>query len=164
MFQDLSKIKESGFIGFKTIEQLWNDYSNLPNEKGIYVILNPDCSIKQFLSKGVGGFFKTKDPNVSLSELNSNWVNDCHLLYVGQAGGNGSSATLKKRVKQYLDFGKGKPVGHYGGRLIWQLSHHKSLIVAWKVTRTTDPRDEERTLIKDFYGYYGRLPFANLTF
>jgi len=164
MFQDLSKIKEMGFTGFKTIEQLWNDSSCLPNEKGIYLILNPDCSQREFLPKGVGGYFKDKDPNISVSELSTNWVDNCHVVYIGQAGGNSSSATLKKRLKQYLDFGKGKPVGHYGGRLIWQLANHKNLIVAWKVTRTTDPREEESVLISDFHDFYGKLPFANLKF
>lgn len=164
MFQDLSKIKELGFTGFKTVEQLWNDNSCLPNNRGIYVIINPDCSSKKFLLKGVGGYFKDKDPNISLSELSTNWVDNCQVVYIGQAGGNGSSATLKKRLKQYLDFGKGKPVGHYGGRLIWQLSNHKNLIVAWKAINTNDPRNEEAILIQEFYDYYGKLPFANLKF
>ncbi len=163
MFQDLTTIKEAGFTGFKTVAQLWNDISSIPNETGIYLILNPDCSKKQFMAKGVGGFFKGKDPNLSVNELKVNWVDDCHVLYIGQAGGNGSAATLKKRLKQYLDFGKGKPVGHYGGRLIWQLSHHPELIVAWKATKGYDPRTEEKKLIQEFMSYYGRLPFANLT-
>ncbi len=164
MFQDLSKFKELGFSGFKTVEQLWNGLSDLPNERGIYIILNPDCTMKQFMVKGVGGYFKDKDPNISLSDLNSKWVDGCSILYIGQAGGNGSSATLRKRIKQYLNFGQGKPVGHYGGRLIWQLAHYKNLIVAWKITPNSDPREEEKLLMKDFYNFYGRLPFANLTF
>jgi hypothetical protein len=154
MFQNLTTIKEAGFTGFKTVAQLWDDPSTIPNEKGVYMIWNPDCSKKQFMTKGVGGFFKGKDPNLGANDLKANWVDDCHVLYIGQAGGNGSAATLKKRLKQYLDFGKGKPVGHYGGRLIWQLSHHPELIVAW---------NEEKILIQDFISYYGRLPFANLT-
>lgn len=162
MFQDLTAIKEAGFTGFKTIAQLWNDPSSIPNEKGIYLILNPDCSKNQFMAKGVGGFFKGKDPNLGLNELKSNWVDDCRVIYIGQAGGNGSGATLKKRLKQYLDFGKGKPVGHYGGRLIWQISHHPELMVAWKVLKDSDAKAQEKYLIQQFVDYYGRLPFANL--
>ena len=164
MFQNISKIKESGFTGFKTVEQLWNDTSFLPNERGVYLILTIDSSQKTFMTKGVGGFFKEKDPNIGLAELNSNWVSGSNALYIGQAGGGTSSATLKKRLKQYLDFGKGKPVGHYGGRLIWQLSNHKDLIVAWKITRTSDPREEESKLINEFVNYFGKLPFANLKY
>ena len=122
MYKNLSSVKKAGFTGFKTVEQLWNDYSGIPSERGIYVILNPDCSQQKFLERGVGGFFKGKDPNVSLNELTTKWIDGCHLLYIGQAGGNNSSATLRKRLKQYLDFGQGKPVGHFGGRLIWQLA------------------------------------------
>ena len=162
MYSDLSKIKEAGFTGFKAIEQLWNDYSVIPNERGIYLILTSDFLRKQFLQKGVGGYFKGKDPNVGLNVLSANWIDSCHLLYVGQAGGNGSSSTLKKRLKQYLEFGKGKSVGHYGGRYIWQLAHHKNLLVAWKITNNTDPREEERKLMKEFCDFYGRNPFANL--
>lgn len=163
MYKDLSSIKELGFSGFKSVEQLWNDYSIIPNERGVYIILNPDCSQKQFLTRGSGGFFKKEDPNVTIERLTSKWIDDCHLLYIGQAGGKGSSNTLKKRIKQYMEFGKGKPVGHKGGRFIWQLSHHQKLLVAWKVTAFVDPREEEAKLIREFHSYYdGKLPFANL--
>ena len=145
------------------MSELWNDFNLVPNERGIYLILNPDCSKKQFLSLGSGGYFKGKNPNVSETQLELNWINDCHILYIGQAGGNDSSASLRKRLKQYLDFGKGKPVGHYGGRLIWQLSHYPELLVAWKVTKTANPRDEEKKLIGSFVDFYGKLPFANLS-
>jgi hypothetical protein len=75
--------------------------------------------------------------------LKDKWVENCSILYIGQAGGNGSVTTLKKRINQYLDFGKGKPIGRYGGRLIWQLSHHSELIVAWKIT-SSNPRTEKK--------------------
>jgi hypothetical protein len=164
MFQDLSSIKEAGFSGFKTVEQLWHDYSLIPDKKGVYLILNPDCTMKQFLLKGVGGYFKGKDPNLSIPQLISNWVDNSYILYIGQAGGNGSSATLRKRIRQYLEFGKGKPVGHYGGRLIWQLTQHKELIVAWKILESSNPRKEEANLLKEFFSIYEKLPFANLSF
>jgi len=164
MFKDLQKIKDLGFIGFKTVEELMKDNSSIPNERGIYLIINPECSKNDFIIKGDGGFFKGKDPNVSINELSLNWVDDCHVLYIGQAGGASSSATLRKRLRQYLDFGKGKPVGHYGGRLIWQLSHNKDLIIAWKCTGSLDPREEEKKLINDFSNHYSKLPFANLRF
>lgn len=164
MFNDFSTIKSSGFNGFKTVEQLWNDnYASIPNEKGVYLILNPAKEAIQFLSTGVGGFFKGKNPNISINELTQNWVVNTATVYIGQAGGDDSSATLKKRLRQYLEFGKGKPVGHYGGRLIWQLENHKELLVAWKVV-LGNPREEEKKLIAEFHSFYGKLPFANLKF
>ena len=162
MHKNIDSIKAAGFIGFKSIFELWKDHSAIPNEKGVYLIINPKCKLKKFLDKGVGGCFKQKDPNVSVDVLSNNWVENSFVVYIGQAGGNGSAATLRKRLKQYLDFGKGKPVGHYGGRLIWQIKHHPELLIAWKVLKNEDPKIIERKLINDFVNDYGKMPFANL--
>lgn len=43
-----------------------------------------------------------------------------------------------------MSFGQGKPVGHWGGRLIWQLEDVKDLIVCWKVLEKEEPRDVEK--------------------
>lgn len=161
--QNLEALKAAGFTGFESIMKLWNNHLMIPNEKGVYVIINPKKDSRQFLTKGVGGFFKQKDPNVGIDILSDKWVDDCFIIYIGKAGGNGSAATLRKRLKQYLDFGKGKPVGHYGGRLIWQLQHHTELLIAWKVLPNDDLIAIERELIKDFIDAYGKMPFANLT-
>lgn len=163
MFRNIQEITDSGFVGFKTVSELWSDVTTIPNERGIYLIINPECSRKNFLSQGVGGFFKGKDPNVALNQLEAKWIDDCHVLYIGKAGGDKSTATLRKRLKQYMDFGKGKSVPHYGGRFIWQVTHHKDLIVVWKSIPYSNPREEERKLIQEFAKYYGRIPFANLT-
>jgi hypothetical protein len=45
-------------------------------------------------------------------------VNDAKILYIGRAGGtaeNGRiySSILRKRIKQYIQFGKGKNIGHW---------------------------------------------------
>ncbi len=162
MFTNLDEIKKAGFAGFKTINQLCADNSLIPQNKGVYLIINSSTSNNDFLTIGTGGFFKTKDPNVSLTVLSNKWVDNSLVVYIGQAGGNGSSATLKSRIKQYLQFGKGKPVGHYGGRYIWQLKNNSELIVAWKSLNTENPSAVEQELFRDFLNYYGRLPFANL--
>jgi len=117
-------------------------------------------SAPQFLLKGSGGFHKQRDPNISV--LAGRWISDCRVVYMGKAVGTKSTVTLRQRLKQYLDFGKGKPSAHYGGRLIWQLAHHPKLIVAWKVLPDQEPREEEKKLLREFEAFYGRLPFANL--
>lgn len=161
-FKNIENIKAAGFIGFKTVSDLWNDHLTIPNEKGIYVVLNPGLK-KNFLPKGVGGFFKQKDPNVAIEELERKWVPDSLVVYIGQTGGNGSSGVLRRRLKQYLDFGKGKPIGHYGGRHIWQLANYSELVFGWKVLKTDDPKNIESQLIQKFIYEYGKKPFANIS-
>ena len=34
-----------------------------------------------------------------MDELSKNWVENSFVVYIGQAGGNGSAATLRKRLK-----------------------------------------------------------------
>jgi hypothetical protein len=83
-------------------------------------------------------------------------------MYIGKAGGEASNATIKSRLKQYFGFGQGKNVGHWGGRLIWQLASSKSLIVCWKTLPNDDPRLFETQLIRNFVSEFKNRPFANL--
>ena len=92
-----------------------------PDEMGVYAVLYPFEERPRFLTAGSGGFFKGKDPNVAVTELGSRWVGDSRILYFGKAGGPGVSATLRDRIRAFSRFGEGKVVGHYGGRLIWQI-------------------------------------------
>lgn len=155
-------LKELGFHGFVTIGTLFKNSSIVPKEKGVYIILYPSAIAPKFRTIGSGGHFKGKNPNVSLQELNDNWVENTSIIYIGKAGSESGSATLYSRLKQYLDFGKGKPVGHWGGRYIWQLSLAEELIVCWKTTPEHEPSDVENYLIEYFKEQYGKRPFANL--
>jgi hypothetical protein len=158
----LETIKNDGFLGFKTVKQLWQSHQEIPHEKGVYLVINPNPAICNFLKLGVGGYFKNTNPNVCIDALNEKWVDNSLVVYIGRAGGGTSSATLKKRIKQYLDFGKGKPVGHKGGRYIWQLENHSELIFAWKPIKDGNPSFIETELLTDFRNHFGKLPFANL--
>jgi len=153
-----------GFEGFKNMGELMDGASTqIPAQKGVYVVLRERVSAPKFLPKGTGGFFKGKNPNVSIAELEANWVEDTPVVNIGKAGGVGSSATLQKRLGQYLRFGQGANVGHWGGRYIWQLSDSRDLIVCWKTLYSDDPRDVERQMIEDFKAIHaGKRPFANL--
>lgn len=76
-FNDINHLKEIGFSGFKTKAELFQDSSMIPTHKGVYLILNSDKGNPTYLEKGTGGFFKKKDPNVSIEELRMNWVELC---------------------------------------------------------------------------------------
>lgn len=162
-FNDLDKIKEFGFTGFERIRELNFDSSVIPDKRGVYFVLIDNPKSASFVIPGTGGHFKGRDPNVSIEELANNWVTSSLVVYIGKAGGSDSSATLRSRLKQYLKFGQGKPVGHYGGRYIWQIQDSENLRICWKQTPTEEPRTVESNLITQFVSVYGKRPFANLT-
>lgn len=159
---NIEKFKQEGYQGFVAVESLMkNECLNVPNEKGIYLILKNGTQ-KEFLSESVGGHFKEKNPTVAVSVLDNKWIEESDIIYIGQAGGGSSGATLKKRLKQYMKFGKGEPVGHWGGRYIWQLKENRKLIVCWRATPNEDPRVIEKEMIETFESSYGGKPFANI--
>lgn len=152
------------FEGFKTMGELMDGVKmQIPARKGVYVVLRESGSAPQFLSEGTGGFFKGRNPNVSLAELKDNWVEGTQVVYIGKAGGSGGSATLQKRLSQYIRFGQGANVDHWGGRYIWQLADSRDLVVCWKTLTNEDPRDVEQKMIVNFKATHsGKRPFANL--
>ncbi len=163
-FNNLNELQEFGFTGIKSISSLWNDKKIIPKEKGVYLILNPYFEKPaNFLEIGVGGYFKGKNPNVPIKELEKNYVGNSLIVYIGKAGNPEGKATLFSRLGQYLRFGKGKNVGHWGGRYIWQLANHQELIICWKPTPNKNPREVEKELIEGYVKEFGVRPFANLT-
>ncbi|SHF23634.1 hypothetical protein SAMN05444405_106106 [Bacteroides luti] len=161
-FKTIEELKENGFIGFKSMKALFNDYSMISLSKGVYMILRIDRNEPNFLEVGSGGHFKGRNPNVPINKLNDEWVNDTIVVYIGKAGKDGSRATLQSRLKQYFIFGQGGNVGHWGGRYIWQLNKSDDLLVCWKPVQNDDPAIVESDLIRDFKLRYGKRPFANL--
>ena len=153
-----------GFTGFVTVRDLRTDeLRQVPNAPGVYVFLRESDESPLFRRVSVGGHFKGKDPTVALEKLHAKWVPATKVVYIGKAGHLGRPPTLRTRLRQYLDFGSGKPVGHWGGRYIWQLEDSDELVVCWKVTEGEDPEDVELGLITAFRHAHGCLPFANLT-
>lgn len=157
MKKEIEKLKEAGFIGFIDIKTLKQIYNRLPLEKGVYVVLRMTDEAPVFLEKGTGGFFKGKNPNVAISKLQGKWLDDSPIMYIGQ-----TTKSLQKRILQYLQFGSGMGVGHYGGRYIWQLKDADNLVFAWKPLPSTDTHDFEKRMLLDFHKEHGALPFANL--
>ncbi|MBA3243816.1 MAG: GIY-YIG nuclease family protein [Actinobacteria bacterium] len=89
--------------------------------------------------------------------LKLKWVESC-VVYIGKG------KNLSRRLKQYAQFGSGKPTPHWGGRYVWQLRDAESLLVAWKQVATPDAAaSAEASLLAAFRrAHGGRPPFANL--
>ncbi|MBE6236205.1 MAG: hypothetical protein E7112_08235 [Bacteroidales bacterium] len=150
-------IESAGFAGFMPVVELRDsETESVPDVPGVYMVLRDSGERPDFLARGSGGYFKGKDPNVPLSELSANWVEGAKVLYIGKA------KSLRKRISQYLRFGDGKPVGHWGGRYIWQLADAQELIFCWMPV-DGDPDAVETEMISRFREHYGSRPFANLT-
>ena len=162
-FNCIESLKANHFKGFISIKELWNNQDNIPKTMGIYFILNPNLNNIKFMDNGVGGFFRNQDPNVSIDVLAQEFVPNSLVIYIGKAGSENNISTIHSRVKLYLKFGQGKKVGHWGGRLIWQLENYKDLLVCWKTIENKEPREIESNLILEYREEFGRLPFANLS-
>lgn len=162
-FQTVEDLKHAGFAGFISVEYLRTDTSVIPACVGVYMVVRTMECTPEYLEVGTGGFYKGKNPNVAIHELESNWVDATCVVYIGKAGTMGKKQTLRKRIGQYIRFGNGEDVGHYGGRLIWQLKDSSQLLFCWKELLDEEPRDVEHNLISEFkLQYDGRRPFANL--
>jgi hypothetical protein len=105
------------------------------------------------------GWFKGEDPSVPDARLQSEWIEGAHVVYIGKAD------VLRRRLAQFGRFGAREPVGHRGGRLIWQLADANDLLVAWhEITWREAASDYERRLLTLFAELHDRRrPFANLT-
>ena len=101
-FNTIDDLKAAGFEGFIPVAQLQADSTAIPRTAGVYMVVYIGGNMPEFLSRGTGGFFKGKDPNVSITELETNWVGNTCVVYIGKAG-----TTLRKRLNQYLKFGNG---------------------------------------------------------
>lgn len=154
-------LKEEGFSGFRPLSNL--DINRIPQKPGIFAVLQPEGFRPRFLARSTAGIFKKKDPTLKPEALKAEWVDGADILYVGKAGpGSKGNRGLRRQIQEFVDFGTGKPPGHWDGRLIWQLAAAGSLIVAWKELPVDQLNQAEAACHAAFVGEFGRLPFANL--
>ena len=154
-------LKAAGFAGFRPIGGL--EVMRVPQGTGVFAVLRPYELEPRFLMKSAAGVFKKKDPSVSAEVLLAEWVDGADVLYIGKAGpGSKGNRGLRRQIQEFLDFGKGKPPGHWDGRLIWQLAHTDALVIAWKELPAEEVNSAEARLHAEFVAEFGRLPFANL--
>jgi hypothetical protein len=153
-------LKRARFAGWTTWPQLRSsEYSPVPATPGAYMVYRSTTDFPTFVHPSPGGWFKGEDPTVTDSRLQTEWVEGAHVVYIGKAD------VLRRRLAQFGRFGAGEPVGHRGGRLIWQLADADDLLVAWhEISWGETARDYEQRLIGAFAAMHdGRRPFANLT-
>jgi hypothetical protein len=152
---DEAYLRSQGFVGFVSAADLVaSRCTEIPADPGVYAVIRSAETTRRFRSVSVAGHFKGKDPTVVRSTLEAAWVEGTTVLYIGMAG-----TSLRKRVKDLVDYGAGKPKGHQGGRYLWQVQGSASFLVAWRpgVARTMETK-----LLAAFEAAYGHLPFANL--
>lgn len=95
--------------------------------------------------------------------LAAEWVADADVLFIGKAGpGSKGNRGLRRQIQEFVDFGNGKPPGHWDGRLIWQLADPGTLLVAWQELPAEALNAAQANHHAQFIQHHGRLPFANL--
>ncbi len=162
MMTEIEQLKVLGFRGFKTVEELMKSCRDIPKEMGVYVVLREKEDHPVILKKRLFDCQEDRYHSYSKAELDGNWVEGTHIVYIGKAGGFGMKTGLNKRLSTYIRFGKGQKAAHGGGRSIWQLSDAHELVVCWRVLSKEEPRDVEENMISVFrINHNGKRPFAN---
>ncbi|MBO4662955.1 MAG: hypothetical protein J5663_00915 [Bacteroidaceae bacterium] len=162
MTKERKALKELGFEGFKSVRELMDSCSVIPNQMGVYVVLREKDDHPVILDKRPSCQNESDYPSYAKAELERNWVDGSHIVYIGKAGGLELKTNLNKRLRAYIQFGKGKKIKHGGGRSIWQLADAKDLVFCWRKLYKEEPREVERKMIADFcLEHDGKRPFAN---
>lgn len=144
----------TGFTRWMSFAEARNNDA-CPRTGGVYAVRYEGADPPAFLTKSGGGWFKDRDPSVTPEALEANWVEGASMVYLGKPD------DLRRRIRQFADFGQGKPVGHWGGRLVWHLPHPERLMISWIETPGRVPVEVEAQLLDEFRAQHGKPPFAN---
>lgn len=157
------------FTYLDTVENLLKSVNRslaVPKKSGIYVAVYLKQEMPKFKEASEASLaWPDKKIDSSIDKLIFNWVNfkneEDNILYIGRANARSAKTNLRNRIRQYILFGQGKSITHYGGRYIWQIEELKDVAIYYK--EDDNPAKAEKELLKDFKNkYQEKLPFANL--
>ena len=134
---------------------------DLPSSPGIYVVSSPVWEHRPLTAAAGRARHAIPVDPVVLSEKRNRILSGgpTDILYIGKAGGR--SSDLRKRVRQFVRFGKGQARNHRGGEWLWQVEGvHNAELWMWTCPRG-EPELLERRLLEAFSADHGELPLAN---
>jgi len=148
-----------GFSDGATVSDLHRDrFGDVPLGCGVYVLVRGVTTQPKFRRSSEAGWFKNLDPSYPAANVRDAWVPNARIVYVGKAAG---ARGLRQRVRQLVDFGFGKPIGHRGGRMLWHLPDYEKLLLRWRKCSRSQADSLETRLIGQFKELHGKRPFAN---
>lgn len=147
-------LESSGFVGFASVSTLQRSREGVPGGPGVYAVVRTSDGPPRFRDLNPGGRFKGRDPTAPVERLRERWRDETPVLYLGKAD------SLQQRIEALVRFAAGEPLGHWGGRFLWQLDDSDAALVAWR--EHPEPCALEADLLRDFEAHFGSLPFANI--
>ncbi len=157
-------------FGFVSIGQLGTlirndlpDYEQLAS-CGLYAITTPSDYTPDFIDPNEAAICRNVINPAEIPYLQKKWVEGTEVIYIGLAGRR-NPRTLRKRLRDLLQHGKGKTTEsgpHKGGEILWQLVGSEEFEL-W-ILATEDPpypRVLENRMLMVFETETGKLPFAN---
>ena len=146
-------LEAAGFVGWMGAPEA---PPQAPDGPGVYLVYTDRRGPGEFLATSQAGWHKGQDPTVPSALLEDRWIIGAGVLYFG------AGMDLRKRLTRLAQFSAGEPVGHYGGRILWQVAFSDEFQVAWKETPAGDFADQKKDCIRQFKSTFGRQPFANI--
>lgn len=155
----IENINDIENIKIYTIAEIKDNYDNVPNNNGVYFVVNLQNTPITFTNniENLQTKYKGKKLLYNEADLIRKYNNgDKTILYIGKAKRKNG---LEKRLKEYIEYGYGKTTSHRGGRVIWQIKNNKQLGICW--LEVDNSEIVEKQLLKKYKQKYGVLPVAN---